>query len=82
MVEVIITIVVPAKEQLVQGTGALLSRDRMEVTEPAHTRVWRMEFETEEDALMFLDTSDDPGGLNNVEVLQAAPERWKDTVQR
>jgi hypothetical protein len=37
--------------------------------EPAHTKVYRFEFETEVAALNFFDTSDDVPGLANVEQL-------------
>jgi hypothetical protein len=39
----------------------------------AGTKVFRFEFETEQDALMFLDTSDEPHGLVNEEQLKAGP---------
>jgi hypothetical protein len=35
----------------------------------AGTKVYRFEFETEQDALMFLDTSDEPHGLVHAEQL-------------
>jgi hypothetical protein len=47
MFEAIVTLVIPAKEKLVPGTGALLSRDRVEEVEPTHTEVHRLEFDTE-----------------------------------
>lgn len=65
MVEVIITIVVP--EEPCVCTDRSMCQHK---PEPAHTKVWRMEFETEEDVLTYLDTSDDPNGLLNVEELK------------
>ena len=47
MVDVIVVVSVPATEKLEPGSGALLSRDRMVEDEPAHTEVYRFEFEDE-----------------------------------
>jgi hypothetical protein len=41
------------------------------VSQDGVTKVFRFEFETEEDALGFLDTSNDPEGLVHVEALHA-----------
>jgi len=49
MFEVVVTSLAPDKMRLVKGTGALLSRDHMEVEKPAHIRIYRFMFDSEED---------------------------------
>jgi hypothetical protein len=47
MIEVIVTAAIPPKTQLVHGTGALLSRDYYEETEPAHVEVYQVTFDNQ-----------------------------------
>jgi len=41
-VEVVIVVAVPDLMELEEGSGALLSRDRMVVKEPAHQEVYKL----------------------------------------
>lgn len=43
------------------------------VKEHAYTKVFRFEFETMLDALNFIDTSDEPAGLQNAALLMDTP---------
>jgi hypothetical protein len=57
--EAIVTLVYPVTQRLVPGTGALLSRDYMEEDAPAHTEVYRLEFDTERHMLDWLNANGD-----------------------
>jgi hypothetical protein len=62
MIEAIVTLVIPAMEQLVPGqTGALLDRDRVTEYVPAHTEVYRLEWTSVEAMRNWLDTSEHDG---------------------
>lgn len=64
MFEAIVTLVFPATTKLVPGTGALLSRDTVVEDEPAHTEVYRIEFDTAEHMMDWFDTDNHSGVLD------------------
>jgi hypothetical protein len=74
MFEAIVTLVFPATSKLVPGTGALLSRDHIEEVEPAHTEVIRIEFDTKDHMMQWLDTDDHEG---IVAAQKMGQERWE-----
>lgn len=55
MIEVIVTMVIPATYKVEKSTsGALLARDHVVEDEPTHAEVYRLEFEDHNSAMNWL----------------------------
>lgn len=63
MYEAIVTLVFPPTYRTELGSGALLSRDRIVEDQPAHTEVYRIEFDTAENMSDWLNFHNHSGVL-------------------